>query len=381
MQKIAVLGSTGSIGTQALTVVDCFPDKLTVAALAARSNIERLEEQVRKYSPEAVAVCDSEKARLLEQRLRGTGTVVLQGDDGLLELSAWNGADTVLIALVGFSGVLPTLHAVRAGKKIALANKEALVAAGEIIMNEVADSSASIIPVDSEHSAIFQCMHAGKPRELRRIILTASGGPFRDWGRADLAAASPEQALKHPNWEMGSKVTIDSATLMNKGLEVIEAYWLFSVGFESIEVAIHPESIVHSMIEFVDGALVAQLGLPDMLLPIQYALSYPERWENDFPTLTWQEALSLHFMPPDKVKFPCLALAYRAGKQGGTLPAVLNAANEIAVEKFMKKKISFLHIPELIGEVMNRHRVCYQPTLEDIIYADRWARREAESIS
>lgn len=377
MQKIAVLGSTGSIGTQTLAIADRFPGKLKVSALAARGNIEELEKQARKYSPEAVAVYDPEKARLLQQQLSDTGIKVLQGSEGLSELAAWPGADTVLVALVGFSGVLPTYHAVRAGKKIALANKEALVAAGKIIMNEASRNETALLPVDSEHSAIFQCLLAGKKEELRKVILTASGGPFRNWSKAEMVSATPEQALRHPNWEMGSKVTIDSATMMNKGLEVIEAHWLFGLGFDYIEVVIHPQSIVHSMVEYADGAVISQMGLPDMLHPIQYALSFPERWGNDIPTLDWQKMFELHFIPPDKEKFPCLDLAYHAGKTGGTMPAVLNAANEIAVEKFLKKKISFLHIPQLIEKVMSRHRVNQNPALEDVVSADRWAREEA----
>ncbi len=377
IRRISILGSTGSIGTQSLKVVDQFPEKFKIIGLSTRGNIDLLEKQIRKYKPLAAAVLLQDKALELRKRISDLNTIVLTGEDGLKILAAWPDAEMVVVALVGFSGLEPTLAALREGKAIALANKEALVVGGELIMAEARSKQTTIIPVDSEHSAIFQCLHAGRESEVEKIILTASGGPFLGWNEKELAGVQPFQALKHPNWTMGAKVTIDSATLMNKGFEVIEAHWLFNLDLKKIDVVIHPESIIHSMVEFTDGSIIAQMSLPSMLFPIQYALSYPERWESNFPRLKWDSKCSISFLPPDRKSFPCLSYAYRAGKTGGTMPAVLNAANEVAVEKFLESRIPFLHIPVVLEEVMNRHSSRLNPSLEDIIEADTWARQES----
>lgn len=382
VQKIIILGSTGSIGTQSLEVIDSFPQEFEVLGLSAAGNIDLLEKQIRRYRPQFAAVLDNRKARELRRRLNDLHTTtVLEGENGIIELASLESASVILVALVGFSGLKPTLAAVRKGKKIALANKEALVTGGELIMTEARKNNSFLIPVDSEHSAIFQCLHAGKPAEIARIILTASGGPFRDYTKDDLRWVTPTEALRHPNWDMGAKITIDSATMMNKGFEVLEASWLFQLPLEQIEVVIHPQSIVHSMVEFLDGSLIAQMGMPDMQLPIQYALTYPERWESRFPRLAFKEILSLEFLPPDKQKFTCLELAYQAGRIGGTMPAVLNAANEIAVAKYLQNKISFVQIPELLETIMNRHMLSNGVNLDEIVHADEWARKEAETLS
>ncbi len=382
VQKIIVLGSTGSIGTQSLEVIDCFPQEFEILGMSAASNIDLLEKQLRRYRPQFVAVLDKRKAKELRQRIRDIHiTNVLEGEDGIIELASLESSNIIIVALVGFSGLKPTLAAVRKGKKVAIANKEALVTGGELIMSEAKKNNSFLIPVDSEHSAIFQCLHAGKPEEVARIILTASGGPFRDFTEEELRWVTPSEALKHPNWEMGAKITIDSATLMNKGFEVLEASWLFQLPLEQIEVVIHPQSIIHSMVEFLDGSVIAQMGIPDMLLPIQYALTYPERWESRFPRLVFKEILNLDFLPPDKQKFACLELAYQAGRIGGTMPAVLNAANEVAVAKFLQKKISFVQIPELLDTVMSRHALSKSSSLEEIVQADEWAREEAAALS
>ena len=383
LQRITILGSTGSIGTQTLQVIDQFPDRFKIVGLSTKSNINLLQRQIEKYRPEAVAVFDKEKALELIKNIKsssGQKTVVLAGEEGLMELAALPDAELVVVALVGFSGLKPTLTALKKGKKIALANKEALVVGGELIMSEARSRKIIIRPIDSEHSAIFQCINNAAENELNKIILTASGGPFRGWLKEKLINVTPAQALKHPNWNMGAKITIDSATLMNKGFEVIEAHWLFNLDYKKIDVVIHPESIIHSMVEFIDGSVLAQIGIPDMLLPIQYALSYPERWGNEFPRLNWQEKQQINFSPPDLNLFPCLGYAYKAGEVGGTLPAVMNAANEVAVEKFLKNELSFLNIPVLIEEIMNRHVVTFNPSLEELIAVDRWARKEADAV-
>lgn len=380
VQRVVVLGSTGSIGVQTLKIIEQFKDKFSVCALSTGNNISLLQEQARKFKPDVVVVANEKLAVELKRGLTDLPIKVLAGAKGLVEISACTEADVVVVALVGFSGVLPTLTAIRAGKKVALANKETLVAAGEIIMAEAHHRKTVIMPIDSEHAAIFQCLQAGNNSELKRVMLTASGGPFLGKTREDLANVSAKQALKHPNWQMGPRITIDSATLMNKGFEVIEAYHLFNLNSEQIQVTIHPESIVHSMVEFVDGSIIAQLGLPDMLLPIQYALSYPERWANPFPRFNWEQRHALHFLPASTEEFPCLGLAYQALQTGGTLPAVLNGADEIAVRYFLEDKISFLQIPALLEEVMGRHKVKQHPSLEEIVDADGWAREEAEAI-
>lgn len=383
LQRITILGSTGSIGTQTLRVIDRFPDRFKIVGLSTKRNIKLLEHQIEKYRPEVVAVFDNEKALELKKNIKSNSrqkTVVLTGEEGLTELAALHNAEMVVVALVGFSGLKPTLVAIKEGKEIALANKEALVVGGELIMSEARSRKIIIRPIDSEHSAIFQCINKAAENELNKIILTASGGPFRGWLKEKLVNVTPAQALKHPNWNMGAKITIDSATLMNKGFEVIEARWLFNLDYKKIDVVIHPESIIHSMVEFIDGSILAQMGIPDMVLPIQYALSYPERWGNEFPRLNWREKQQIHFYPPDFDNFPCLNYAYQAGKTGGTLPAVMNAANEVAVEKFLKNELSFLHIPLLIEEIMNRHIVIFNPSLEELITVDSWAREEADAV-
>lgn len=380
LQQVAILGSTGSIGTQSLKVIEQFPDRFSVRALATGSNISLLEEQVRKFNPEVVSVFQEEQAAVLQKRLSDMPVTVMAGAEGLAALSAWPGIHVVIVAVVGFSGVMPTLGAIRAGKKVALANKETLVVAGDIVMEEARRFNTVILPIDSEHSAIFQCLQAGNAQELKQIILTASGGPFLGRKKEELAAVTPEETLRHPNWVMGPRISIDSATLMNKGFEVIEACHLFDLEIPQVQVVIHPESIVHSMVEYQDGSVVAQLGLPDMHLPIQYALSYPRRWPNEYPRFDWSRKHTLHFIPVAKGDFPCLDLAYQALQVGGTMPAVLNGADEIAVRSFLENRITFLSIPALLAEVMNKHAVIERPSLEDIVEADQWARRETEKI-
>ncbi|MGB9802517.1 1-deoxy-D-xylulose-5-phosphate reductoisomerase [Desulfofundulus sp.] len=377
MREIVILGSTGSIGRQALDVVRRFPDKMRVVGLAAGSNWPLMAEQVREFRPRVVALAREEAVRELERHLPpGDLPELFWGAEGLVTVATSIDSGVVLNALTGTVGLLPTVAALEKGLDIALANKETLVAAGELVMKLAREKGARILPVDSEHSAIWQCL-AGQPENrVGKIILTASGGPFRK-EPADLSRVSVEAALAHPNWRMGKKITIDSATLMNKGLEVLEAHWLFSVNYDQIEVVVHPQSIIHSMVEFVDGSVMAQLGLPDMRLPIQYALSYPDRWPSDLPRLNWFAAGELTFEPPDTNRFPCLALAYAAGRTGGTMPAVLNAANEIAVGAFLAGEIGFTFIPRLVAEVMEEHRVVSEPTLEEILEVDQWARRVA----
>jgi 1-deoxy-D-xylulose-5-phosphate reductoisomerase len=381
VQRVVILGSTGSIGTQTLKIIEQFPDKFSVCALATGNNISLLEDQARHFKAEVVAVHNENQATELKRRLADTPIKVLAGAQGLSEVSAWGGADVVVVAVVGFSGVIPTLTAIRAGKKIALANKETLVAAGELIMAEARRYNTVIMPIDSEHAAIFQCLHAAKSgSELKQVILTASGGAFIGKAMAELANVTSKEALRHPNWLMGPRITIDSATLMNKGFEVIEAYHLFNLKKTQIKAVIHPESIVHSMVEFVDGSIVAQLGLPDMLLPIQYALSYPDRWPNPYPRFDWGKSHTLHFLPVAAGDYPCLDMAFQALQVGGTLPAVLNGADEVAVHHFLEDRISFLKIPALLAEVMSRHKVKQHPSLDEIVDADRWAREETEAL-
>lgn len=379
VKKISILGSTGSIGRQTLEVVDRFPEELAVVGLAAGGNVDLLREQVLKYNPEVISVADPESVKILKTEF--PRKEVLYGAEGLAAAAEWPGADTVVTSITGTLGLVPTVAAVKAGKDIALANKETLVAAGQPVMELVRKHGIRILPVDSEHSAIFQCLQGEECRKVNKLILTASGGPFRGLKAGDLTGITPEMALKHPNWSMGRKITIDSATLMNKGLEVIEAKWLFGVGLDEIQVVIHPESIIHSMVEFVDGSIIAQMGLPDMRLPIQYALTYPERRGNDFPRLNIYELQGLHFTAPDTGTFRCLALAYDAARAGGTMPAVMNAANEAAVEMFLTGRISFAGIAELVERVMNRHTVNNRPEIEDILAADRWSRLLAEEIA
>ncbi|MGA9406218.1 MAG: 1-deoxy-D-xylulose-5-phosphate reductoisomerase [Bacteroidota bacterium] len=378
-KNIAILGSTGSIGKNSLEVIANFPDQFTISYLTVNNNVDGLCDQVRRFKPKGVVVLDKSSAAECKRRFDGT-TEVLAGEEGLKEIVQRDDVDVVISSLVGFAGLKPTIAAIKAKKKIALANKETLVAAGEIIMNLVKETGTMLIPVDSEHSAIFQCLVGESGSSVGKIILTASGGPFLNTSRDKLQTVSVEQALNHPNWKMGNKVTIDSATLMNKGLEVIEAHWLFGIPASKIDVVIHPQSIIHSMVEFVDGSLKAQLGVPDMKIPIQYALTYPERAMSRFGRVDFPLLKEMTFFTPDLDRFQCLRLAYDALKEGGTMPAALNAANEIAVKRFMEGKISFLDIPETICRTMEHHSVTTNPTLDDIIEADASARRFAASI-
>jgi 1-deoxy-D-xylulose-5-phosphate reductoisomerase len=349
--------------------------------LAAKSNVELLEEQVRIFRPRLVALEDEAKARLLKDRLSGDSKVskveVLSGPEAMKLVASHPETDTVLSSMVGAAGLIPTLEAVRAKKRVLLANKEVLVMAGEPFTREAQKSKSEVIPVDSEHSAIFQCLDGKKEDEISKIVLTASGGPFLSKDRKDLETVTVEDALKHPNWKMGQKITIDSATMMNKGLEMIEAYWLFGLDRKQITVLIHPQSIIHSMVEFVDGSVLAQLGVPDMKLPIQYALSYPKRLNGISQTLDLARVGALTFMNVDLEKFPAIQLAQDALNEGGTLPAVLNAANEVAVSRFLEGKIRFLEITHLVGDVMQKHQNSSNPTLEEILESDQWARQEA----
>ena len=366
MKKIAILGSTGSIGTQTLEVVRENGD-IEVTALAAGQNIGLLEKQIREFSPRLAAVWDEERAFELRSRIRDLDTQVLSGMDGLIQVSTEEKADILVTAIVGMIGIRPTMEAIRAGKDIALANKETLVTAGHLIMPLARERGVSILPVDSEHSAIFQSLQGGQEKALKKILLTASGGPFRGRTREELKDVQVEDALKHPNWEMGQKITIDSSTMANKGLEVIEAKWLFGVDVDQIQVVVQPQSVVHSMVEYEDGAVIAQLGTPDMKLPIQYALYYPERRYLPGERLDFWSIGKLDFERPDTETFRALDLAYRAGRAGGSLPTVFNAANEMAVAKFLDRQIGYLEITDLIGECMERHVNIPSPSLDEIL--------------
>ncbi|WP_405727542.1 1-deoxy-D-xylulose-5-phosphate reductoisomerase [Anaerotignum sp.] len=379
MRKISILGSTGSIGTQTLEVVENLKD-IKVMAITGNSNIKLLEEQARKFQPELVAVMDEVNAAMLKERLADMDIRVVSGMDGLVEAATYEGVDTVVTSVVGNVGLKPTFEAIRADKNIALANKETLVSAGQLVMDLAKKHNIKIYPVDSEHSAIFQSLQGNEGNRIERILLTASGGPFRSKKRDELLHVTAEDALKHPNWSMGAKITIDSATLMNKGLEVMEAKWLFDVDVDQIEVLVHPQSIVHSAVEYEDGAIVAQLGEPDMRVPIQYALTYPKRVKNPFPRIDFTQRNHLTFDKPDMETFKCLSLAYRAMKTGGTLPAVLNGANEVAVARFLKGEIGFLDIPELIERTMDAYTVKQEYTLEDLLEADAWAKNYAAKV-
>ncbi|HZJ30412.1 MAG TPA: 1-deoxy-D-xylulose-5-phosphate reductoisomerase [Vicinamibacterales bacterium] len=382
MKRIAILGSTGSIGRSALAVVDAHPSRLQVAALAAGDNAALLAEQINQYKPRVAAIATATGLDRLRPALSSaTTTRVLSGADGLLEVASHPEVDVVICASAGTAGLEAVLAAIEAGKTIALANKEVLVMAGALVMEAAQRNRVSILPVDSEHNAIHQCLHGRNPDEIRRLILTASGGPFRALPEADLERVRPEAALRHPTWQMGRKITIDSATLMNKGLEVIEAHWLFGVDADRIDVLIHPQSIVHSMVELNDGSVIAQLGITDMRLPIQYACSYPERWDTALPTLNLAKAGRLEFHEPAHDRFPCLALAYRALRAGGTLPVVLNAANEVAVEAFLDGKLGFTAIPRVIEKTMNTHEIERVATIDTVRRVDRWARQQAHDAA
>jgi 1-deoxy-D-xylulose-5-phosphate reductoisomerase len=378
VKKIAVLGSTGSIGVQTLDVARRL--KFKVSGICARSNIDLLYKQAIEFKPEMVGVYDEKLVEVLEKKLSKTNIEVVSGMEGMCEIASLPGTDTVVAAIVGIAGLKPVLAAVRKGKRIALANKETLVTAGQIVMTEAKKYGAVILPVDSEHSAIFQCLMGNNKSFISRIILTASGGPFRGKNLNELKNVKVDEALRHPNWKMGRKITIDSATLMNKGLEVIEAKWLFDIEPSMIDVVIHPQSLVHSMVEYIDGSIIAQLGPSDMKLPIQYALLYPDRGDRAISPLNLTEIKALTFEMPDYKTFPCLEIAYQALKLGGTMPAVMNAANEEAVKMFLEKKVEFLDISRIIKHVMKKHKVNIYPCLNDIIEVDMWARQEAEKF-
>ncbi|MDO3410664.1 1-deoxy-D-xylulose-5-phosphate reductoisomerase [Saccharibacillus sp. CPCC 101409] len=375
-KKIALLGSTGSIGTQTLQVVDEHPELFQIEALAAGGNTDLLLEQIRRFKPVKVSVASREAADRLKTQVPA-GTQVYFGDEGLVEIAAGTDADTVVTAVTGSMGLPATLAAIDAGKTIALANKETLVTAGHLVTRRAAEKGVAILPVDSEHSAIFQCLNGEKIDQLLGITLTASGGSFRDLDRKQLERVTVEDALKHPNWSMGAKITIDSATMVNKGLEVIEARWLFGLEYEQISVLLHPESIVHSFVEFRDTGIIAQLGNPDMRVPIQYALTYPDRMSLNAKRLSLAEVGRLNFREMDFDRFPCLRMAYECGKMGGTAPTAFNAANEAAVARFLRREISFLQIEETLENVMNRHTPSADPDLESIREVDAWARRAA----
>jgi 1-deoxy-D-xylulose-5-phosphate reductoisomerase len=379
MKNVVLLGSTGSIGTSTVKVAEDLPDQIRLIGLAAGGNLELLLEQTRRHKPAVVSINDPAKAKELSNTL-GTSCEVFCGNDGLLKLATLPAADIVLIAIVGTAGLQPALAAIRAGKDIAVASKEILVMAGEIVMNEARKYGVRVLAVDSEHSAIFQCLDGKPTNSVRKLWLTASGGPFRDktiWPKENFPDISVECALKHPSWVMGRKVTLDSATLFNKGLEMIEARWLFNIEMARVGVVVHPQSIVHSMVEFVDGSLIAQLSTPDMCLPIQYALTYPGRAASDRVQTNFPKLGTLTFEEPDLERFPAIELARKAGEIGGTLPAVLNAANEIAVEAFVNRKINFPQITETVRRTMYAHQVVSHPALEQILEADSWARRTA----
>jgi 1-deoxy-D-xylulose-5-phosphate reductoisomerase len=381
MKRISLLGSTGSIGVSTLDVVGAHPDQFAVTALAAGRNITLMKQQIERFRPRLAAMIDEAHASEL-RRLLGpaSGTHVLSGPEGYRETAAASDADMVVSAMVGAAGLLPTLDAIDAGKDIALANKETLVMAGHIVLRRASERGVKIIPVDSEHSAIFQCLLGNRGVDVRRIILTASGGPFLHASEEELAKVTTAQALRHPNWTMGKKITIDSATMMNKGLEVIEAGWLFGFPVETIDVLIHPQSIVHSMVEYRDGSVIAQMGVPDMRLPIAYALSYPNRLIREEETLDLRKIGTLTFLHPDPVRFPALRLAYEAAKAGRTMPAVLNGANEMAVTAFIEEHIRFDRIVSVVQEVLSRHQGQADPGIDAILEADRWAREEAGNI-
>src|SRR5664280_698460 len=377
MKNVVLLGSTGSIGTSTVKVAEDLPDRIRLLGLAAGNNAELLLKQARKHQPEAISINHPEKARDLG-KFCGATTQVYAGDEGLIHLATLASADIVLIAIVGTAGLKPALAAIRAGKDIAIASKEILVMAGEIVMSEARKHGVRVLAVDSEHSAIFQCLDGKPTNSVRKLLLTASGGPFRsktDWPKEKFSEITVARALKHPSWVMGRKITIDSATLFNKGLEMIEARWLFDIEMARVGVVVHPQSIVHSMVEFVDGSLIAQLSTPDMCLPIQYALTYPERAASERVQTNFLKIGTLTVEEPDVERFPAIELARRAGEIGGTLPAVLNAANEIAVEAFVNRKINFPQITEMVRRVMDAHKTISHSTLEQILEADAWARR------
>ena len=381
MKTLSLLGSTGSIGCNVLDVVRHFPDLYNVCGLAAGKNIAKLREQVLEFEPDCISVAQEEDAEILRKELPGSyRDKILFGTEGSQEVAAFTSADMTISAIVGAAGLLPTLAAIEAGKDIGLANKETLVMAGKLVMDLCSRKKVKLLPVDSEHSAIFQSLEAGRQDDVAKIILTASGGPFREKSYDELTTVTPAQALNHPNWDMGQKISIDSATLMNKGLEVIEAKWLFGMSVDTIDVVVHPQSIVHSLVEFQDGSVIAQLGIPDMRIPIAYALSYPRRLKMDLPGLNLAQCSNLEFHEPDYERFPALSLAFDAIEHGGVLPAVLNAANEVAVAAFLAEEISFLDIAATVATVMEKVREGSEGSIDDILHADFLAREEARSI-
>ncbi|WP_414527445.1 1-deoxy-D-xylulose-5-phosphate reductoisomerase [Nodularia chucula] len=380
MKAITLVGSTGSIGTQTLDIVAQYPDQFRIVGLAAGSNVEMLAAQIRQFRPSIAAISSEEKLPELQAAIQDLDPqpILLGGISGVIEVARYGDAETVVTGIVGCAGLLPTIAAIEAGKDIALANKETLIAGGPVVLPLVEKHGVKLLPADSEHSAIFQCLQGVPQGGLRRILLTASGGAFRDWDVEKLAEVKVADALKHPNWSMGRKITVDSATLMNKGLEVIEAHFLFGLDYKDIDIVIHPQSIIHSLIELQDTSVLAQLGWPDMRLPLLYALSWPERIYTDWERLDLVKAGNLTFREPDHQKYPCMRLAYAAGEAGGSMPAVLNAANEQVVALFLEEKIQFLDIPRCIELVCDRHQNdnCKNPALDDILAADKWARQE-----
>jgi len=381
MKKLSILGSTGSIGCNTLEIAEMFPDRFAVKALAAKNNIPLLARQIERFCPEIAVVFDEATAVELSKKLpAGTDVDVLFGENGYKAAATHESVDLVVVAVVGAAGLMPTLSAIAAGKNIALANKETLVMAGDIVIEQAELNHVTILPIDSEHSAIFQCMEGNRREDVDKIILTASGGPFLNLPEKEFYKITPKDALKHPNWNMGKKISIDSATLMNKGLETIEAKCLFDVSQEMIEVVIHPQSVIHSMVSFKDGTVMAQLGIPDMKGAIAYAMAHPERLALRQPAPDFVSIGKLTFEKPDIKKFPCLSLAYTACETGRTLPAVLNAANEVAVAAFLENRLPFIKIPQIIEETMEHHSVVADPTLGDILEADQWARKQAEDL-
>jgi len=380
MKRLAILGSTGSIGVNTLDIVGQFPGEFEVVSLSAGLNIQLLKKQILQFRPKLVSILNKELSETLQRELTDVSVKIVHGVEGLIQVATHPEVDQVLSAIVGAVGLIPTLSAIKTGKVIALANKESLVMAGKIMMEEAKRNGVQILPVDSEHSAIFQALLGHQKNDVHRLILTASGGPFIDLPLSRLQDVTVREALNHPHWEMGKKITIDSASLMNKGLEVIEAHWLFDMPVEKIVVQIHPQSVVHSMVEYVDGSIVAQMGIADMRIPISYALSFPHRLPLNLPSLDFSRIGGLTFFPPDPERFPCLQLAYRSIEIGETMPAILNAANEVAVNAFLEGSLKFTEIPLLLQRVMEEHEVKAVQTIEDILRADQWARERSKAI-
>ena len=379
MKKISLLGSTGSIGTNVLDVIERNPENFQIIGMSAGSNIDLFAKQIRKFKPRVVALFDTKKIPTLKERIADLDIEILSGEEGTIAVATLPEADVVVSGVMGSAGLLPAIHALKSGKNLALANKETLVIAGELVLREAKKTNSQIIPIDSEHSAIFQVLNGEKKERIKKIILTASGGPFRTFSFDQMETVTVKDALKHPNWDMGAKITIDSSTMMNKGLEYIEAKWLFGLN-TPVEIIVHSQSIIHSMIEFVDTSILAQLGIPDMRVPIAYALTYPDRFQCDLPSLDLTTMGNLTFEAPDFERFPCLRLAIDAMEIGKTMPAVLNAANEIAVQAFLEELISYKDIAELIRMVMQNHNPSPLKELQDVLIADRWAREETTKL-